>query len=248
LNGATVFPVTVTLVRTSSDQTKDLTTQATVYPFSGQLSPTSATSLPFATNLPQPTFIGSGQPGSLVNLFATMSGVPTEVGLGQTIVTPNGQWSLKALPPLADGTYLITSTVTPPGGSPSQPMFVTPGGSIVVDSVAPRVVSMSAVPRHNQVIVVFRDDRSGMNLTELAQSRNYSWTQPGSGAVQPAAVSVSTPQKPTDPVFVTLTFQRPVRVRHNLRGFHIRTAGIQDAAGNPLNPALPRTHSIHVKA
>jgi hypothetical protein len=244
-NGQTVYTVTISLVRSASNQPASLMTPATVYSFLGQLSPTSATSAPFATNLPQPTFIGTAQPGSVVNLSATKSGVPTSMDLGQVIVTPNGQWSLKVLPPLADGTYVVTGTVTPPGGSPSQPMFVTPGGGLVVDSVAPRVVALSSVPRHNQVIVVVRDDRSGMNLTKLGQNTNYYYIKPGTGAVAPTSAAVSMPQAPTDPVIVTLTFPRTVRVRGNLRGFHIRTTGIQDNAGNPLLSVLPRRHAVH---
>ncbi|PWK34954.1 Ig-like domain-containing protein [Cupriavidus plantarum] len=67
-----------------------------------------------STNDPTPTFTGTAEPGSTVNVYNGTTLV------GTALVDGNGNWSVTPASGLADGTYSFTATATDPLGNVSQ--------------------------------------------------------------------------------------------------------------------------------
>ncbi len=93
------------------------------------------------TNNNRPEFSGTAPPFSIVQLNAGPTAVDATLSLGQAIASATGQWTLTANP-LANGTYFVTATVTPPG---SYPQFTTSltanSGVVVIHASRPHVVA-----------------------------------------------------------------------------------------------------------
>src|SRR5271157_962698 len=207
------YTVTVTVVQAFSNGTPTtvIKSQAVVQaqPFTGRLDPLSDTGESNSdgiTNINQPTFSGTAQPYSLIQIYSKL---PQQLGpilQGSTIAGADGSWSL-ATGPLADGTYAISATVTPPGGAPVSSVALPP---LVIDTVAPRVTGVVYSRAEDEVEVVFRDDASGMNLESLRNPQNYNLI----GHPQRRYASTSLPIittiqiVPNDPQAVVLTLNQ----------------------------------------
>ncbi len=77
------------------------------------------------TNTDRPTFSGkTAVPYSIVQLYARHFNVDAELPLGEAVADGNGNWTFTA-GPMAVGTYIITATVTIPGGYPSNAVTLT---------------------------------------------------------------------------------------------------------------------------
>jgi len=196
------------------------------------------------TNTNRPTFSGTAPPFSTVQLFARPSAYDTNEALGIAVASGSGQWSL-ATGPLADGIYNVTAVVTPPAGYPSAPEVLGTTGNFVIDTVDPQVVGV-VFNSASQVTVLFRDDLSGMNLANLAQTSNYVLAGPRLRGVHPSAATVLAGGSPTGVQEVVLSLPGGRRNRGVIRGVSISgtnqgnnagtaaSSGITDNAGNPL--------------
>ena len=71
------------------------------------------------TNTNRPTFSGTAAPFSIVQLYARHFNADAQLPLGEAVTNGSGQWTLTS-GPLAVGTYIVTATVTLPGGYPSK--------------------------------------------------------------------------------------------------------------------------------
>jgi hypothetical protein len=233
----TPYPVTVTLTRVATKQVSTFSTQIQVYGFTGALSPSSAPGgVPFATNQNQPTFSGTAEPNALIRLFVRPAGQQVVLDLGETIASPSGLWKLTAIP-LADGYYTVTGVVTPAAGPPSgtQPLPLSPGGTLVVDTSRPQLAGVTISPRKNQVTVVYHGGLSGINLAEALNRFNYVWAPPGLPPANPLFVSLaSIPVAPGGPLSVTLTFGYYTRVHGKASSLRILPNTILNNAGTPV--------------
>lgn len=93
------------------------------------------------TNTNRPTFIGTAAPYSIVQLYARHFNTDAEQPLGEAVTNASGQWTLTT-GPLAVGTYIVTGTVTIPGGYPSGlvPMTNQSGGNLLYIDLTPKLV------------------------------------------------------------------------------------------------------------
>lgn len=93
------------------------------------------------TNTNRPTFSGTATPFSIVQLDSRHFNVDAVLPIGETVADSTGHWTLAA-GPLAVGTYVVSATVTPPGGYPSTPTTLTnqDGGDLVYIDLTPRLV------------------------------------------------------------------------------------------------------------
>jgi len=94
---------------------------------------TGASATDGVTNNPAPTFTGTAEPGSTVEVFADDGTGP--VSLGTTTADPaTGAWSLTLTTPLADGAYTITAVATDAVGNVSP---ASGGFALVIDTADP---------------------------------------------------------------------------------------------------------------
>jgi hypothetical protein len=186
-----------------------------------------------ATNTNRPTFSGTTNPFSNVQLFSRLAGVDATLPLGQVIADATGRWSLTTNP-LADGIYTITAIVIPPTGPPSgvMPLAIN-NGQVIIDTVPPTVVSVSRLAGGGRVQVVFRDDLSGLNTSSLMTKSNYTLAGPHGLAVHPTSVLVRA-GLPSEPARVILVLPKGHRTRHAVDTLRIAASGILDNAGNTL--------------
>ena len=105
------------------------------------------------TNVAEPVFSGTGEPGARVDVERVdpMSG--TLILVATTTVGPNGHWTVRATQPLTDGTHQVRVTQVDPAGNRSDALATT----LTVDTIAlaPIVDSLPVGP------VVFLPDVTG---------------------------------------------------------------------------------------
>ncbi len=236
------FPVTVTIVDPSGQSATATSTALLVntgpsFAFTGALAPFSDTSPTHAggfTNTNRPTFAGTAPPFAIVQLTARPLGIDASLPLGQAVASAAGNWTL-ATGPLANGIYIVTAIVTPPGGYPGPSTPLANNGQVVVDTSAPRVASITTLDGMTQVIVTLRTSVSALNLATLFNPANYLFTGPRGLKIHPAAV---TPGFVAGLPAVVLTTTLNPKTRRKLSALTINGAAIKDMAGTSLQGAL----------
>ncbi len=144
---AGTYPLTISVQDSSGDSTtidstavvtNNITTAPANFGFSGGLALNGVNgSHAFTgyTNTNQPTFSGTAVPFSTVQLYGKYWGIDAVQPLGEAVTNASGQWTL-TVGPLAKGTYIITATVTPPGGYPVAEELTNNG--LVYVNIAPK--------------------------------------------------------------------------------------------------------------
>jgi hypothetical protein len=218
---------------------------------SAQIAPSSLTGLigpPAATSVNNPTVTGTAPAGTTIKLFAQASNQSTPSQIGQTTANSNGQWSITAGTPLADGTYVFSMNVVSSDGS----VLPSTLGTVVIDTTAPDVTAVTYNKKTGQVSITFQDSGpSGFDLSSLRNLANYAARtgksarsrayQIGGLTISPGSASSSTE---------TVTFNlvaagKSKRVMHPPKSFYltIHSGGVRNAAGDALsgafNNALP---------
>ena len=117
-------------------------------------------------NTGTPSFEGSAEPNSSVELFAS-DGSTTE-SLGTTIVDENGDWSftVAAGSELADGAYSITVSSVPAGETDPT---TSAAMEITIDTIAPTITSSAIQPGRS-----FGDLAVGIRIPDLVLRRGSS--------------------------------------------------------------------------
>jgi len=195
------------------------------------------------TNVNQPNFFGHSEAFSHVVLFATPTAGGGTTEIGQTQAGGDGSWNITS-DRLADGSYTISATAVDQSGHTTTTAPVTIAAPLVIDTVGPRVIDVNFQRLTGQVFITFQDDRSGMLIQSLVDAANFTFNKqhhrpPGKYIV--TGLSVSGGQSPTDLQTVDVTINGGKRIRG---GFYtitahaasvLKTAGIQDLAGNGLD-------------
>jgi hypothetical protein len=220
------------------------TVSAKLVPVTGTLNPLSDSGVSHTdgiTNIIQPNFVGTADPGSTVRLFGLRAGSPGVLPLGQGVAGLNGIWTITTAP-LVDGSYTVVAASTDVQGninSPLEQLLPAPGrGPLVIDTVGPRVTGVSLDPLTAQVHITFQDDLGGLSGPALLNPANYSFGlinrtgvrafQLGLLGVTPAAAA------PTAPRTVTAVVNGGRRLQAGGYVIQISALGITDAAGNML--------------
>jgi hypothetical protein len=186
----------------------------------------------------QPTYFGTSEDLSRVNLSAqNVSGGPS-FALGGTTADPNGFWQITSEIALIDGQYTITAMAVDQNGVTTA---TTSLGTLTIDTVGPRVTNLGFVQAPGQLIVQLQDERSGLAQAPLTDGRNYQVQKPHlrPGRLLVGELSVTTPTGPTDPQTVTAPLTRSGRTNLGSGTFTVTVfnsdLGITDVAGNPLD-------------
>jgi hypothetical protein len=93
------------------------------------------------TNTDRPIFSGTATPFAIVQLYARHVNVDAQLPLGEAVADAQGRWTLTT-GPLAVGTYIVSATVTIPGGYPSNLITLTNanGTDLVYIDLTPKLV------------------------------------------------------------------------------------------------------------
>jgi hypothetical protein len=237
------FPITVQVFDVGGSTASTSASSALVggppVPLAGHLAAGSITGTSGnITNVNRPTFQGTASAFAIVQLFAQeATAIPAQsIYLGQTIAGPDGAWSLTT-PKLSDGAYTISASMISQAGFPTAPILITsPNNPLIIDTVAPRVSGLAFNPRTGIITVVIQDAGSGLAQQTLMNSANYIimpkrrliGQNPGGAALAPAISGYYSSALST-----TLQFQIPLSAGRYL--FEIKSGGIIDQAGNPLD-------------
>jgi hypothetical protein len=190
------------------------------------------------TNVNRPTFQGTAAPFAIVQLSAQQANTdPTAiVSLGQTMSGPDGAWSLTA-PRLPDGVYTVSASMTSQAGFPTAPvLIVKPDNPLYIDTVAPRISGMVFDPGTGIITVVISDAWSGLDQTTLLDPSNYTIMPRRSLIGRNSRTPSLAPAISgfyTGAQSATLQFQAPLAPGSYL--FQVRSGGLIDRAGNPLD-------------
>ena len=121
------------------------------------------------TNVSSPTIVGTTLPGAQLTLVAQSStGATSTVASGSAGADGSFQLTSSAL---ADGTYnfIVTSV---PSSAGAQPLTFTVG-PVVIDTVAPKVSSVTLNPKTGQILITFTDVGDGLYLPSLTNRLSY---------------------------------------------------------------------------
>lgn len=229
-------------------------------------SDTGASNTDQITRINRPIFIGTGIPGTEVNLFARRAGQVLPTSIGKTTVGSDSRWRFTS-PLLADGEYTIIVT----GSSLSGAVLTTQVPGIVqIDTVGPRLRNawlnggLKVVPQTLDIAgfrlnATFFDDRSGMDAATMRNLSNYQVLQyhfPQPGRLTPTSVVTSfdttadsndPPPPPTADAGAIVQFAGARLGGPSLYVFTISEA-IRDIAGNPLDgdyrPRFPSGNGV----
>jgi hypothetical protein len=157
------FPVVVTVTGIDVSNLVLNTTALVVTPLQG------STGNGGYTNIAEPTFSGTGQPGAAIGIFVTPASGSTPAATGRALVNASGRWSVQVGPALTDGSYGVTATMT---SSVNVAPLTVSLGTVQIDSQGPTVAAISLVPAARQLRVTFQDN-AGLNPASLANAGNY---------------------------------------------------------------------------
>ncbi len=246
------YPVTVIVTHVGADNTVIRTT-ATVgsqaVTLTGNLDASSDSGVSQSdkiTNIVQPVFSGTSEPGTIIKLYAAKDGANnTLVGTG--VAGADGAWSIRSSP-LVDGAYLVTATATDPdaptevtgpvvllgGVDPSRP-------ALVIDTVGPVITEVIFRRALGKIIIAFQDFGGGITTANINDGINYSFTQYAKASFPPNLVtSFSVLQNTTthNPIEMDLFINHGHPLRSGRYILNVKSSGITDIAGNHLDGAF----------
>jgi hypothetical protein len=211
----------------------------------GDLNPSSdsgASRSDHITDVAQPSFSGTSEPGSVVQLFDQQAG-GSPVLIGQTTADSSGAWSITSGVALPDGTNQIVATAVDRNGVTRATTKLAP---VVVATHGPKVVSVFFDRLHGQVDLTFQAGPAGLLDSTLVDASNYSFSKvnlarQGLNLYKVSGVSMAPGgNATTESVVITINGGRPIH--GGSYNFVIRSAapgglasGVQDVAGNPLD-------------
>lgn len=177
-----------------------------------------------------PTFLGTAGVGAIVTLVAAPVGGGATLALGRGVADAAGNWAIDA-PLMPDGTYLVTASAVGEDGSTAT----VPLGTVVIDTVGPQVTGTQLDPARGQIVLGFRDDRSGLDGRSLIDGSNYAFTKAAArpGQFLVTGLSATPPTGLTSVVSTAINGGR--RLRGGLYTLVVRAGGVQDVAGNALD-------------
>jgi hypothetical protein len=193
----------------------------------GSLSPSSfsgTTGSNGITNDATPLFVGTAPPGTLVRLIAdTASTAALAVALGQGTTDDTGHWQIKASH-LPDGSYTVSAEFSMPGSDSVQ---VTPLTQIVIDTMGPRVTSVTYNKKKGLVTVTFSDPM-GIDIATLANQAFFV----ARGSKTGPALKISNFQHTGTQVTFTVSKGRTQPATLFL---NVAAGGVRDVVGNALD-------------
>ncbi len=238
-NGSGAFTVTTTLTAASGASLQS-TTQANVrvipLTLTGQLNANSDSGLSNqdgVTNVTQPNFNGTSEPGAVVTLVAQPLGGGSSFPIAQTTTNSSGFWNINSSN-LSNGSYAITAVASDSFGQTTNTAIEPASHPLKIDTTAPQIGPIVFNRATGQINILLQDSLSGLNLGSVTGS-GYSFTN---AAVKHAAnLAVGVTAQPlangatSETVLLTIKGGKKIK-----SGTYTLTvpAGIQNVAGNSL--------------
>jgi hypothetical protein len=241
------FPFTVSIQHNGPGPDNSTTSASgsarVILPLAGAMSRSSdsgVSNVDGITNINDPLFLGTAQPGATINLFATEFGVGTPILVGTTVADSAGNWSTTTNT-LADGVYVVTGTMTDPVTNlvvQTTVLPITPtGGVLQIDTVQPTVAALSFSPSPGTLGVLLQDVGSGLYLPAISNAGNYSLALAVGLGFQPfPSTGLTVTPVSTNEDLVTIGFNLGSKAKPGVYVVTIQSRGIIDIAGNILNP------------
>lgn len=157
-----------------------------IVPVTGQMSRSSdsgPSNTDGITNINQPVFYGTGQPGTTLRIVVSPAGTgPGDTIVGTTTIDSGGNWTVQVAP-VPDGSWTFyAQAIDPAGGGIVQTAALTTtpegGTTLVIDTAGPRVASIALAP-NGLLVVEFADDVAGLDPAGLSNPGNYQLASPG---------------------------------------------------------------------
>ena len=131
------------------------------------------------TDVNEPNFVGTtNQPDATISLYATATGSSTPVLIGTGMSDASGAWSITLTLALANGGYTITAVAVDASGyTVSSTTAIVP--SLDIDTVGPKVTSVSFNRFQGQIVVTYQDyggannAGSGLDEATVTDASNY---------------------------------------------------------------------------
>lgn len=202
----------------------------------------------FITNVKRPTFEGTADPGSIVQLYVRAEGSSTATLVGQAVVDSLGNWIVRTSK-LADGRYTVTATASNRSGVVTDSIQIAPDpakgvGPLVIDTVGPRINDLVFAPNEGSFTVTYQDNLSGMDQATVIDGINYAFNRLPSLKNRITLVtdlSTTRPANPTAEQVVVGSVNEGRYLVHGVYKLVIRTGpdcvynGVHDVAGNGLD-------------
>lgn len=186
----------------------------------------------------RPSFSGTAEPGSTVQLFAVSTTTGATTFLGQTTATSGGTWTLTSVA-LPEGSYKVNGVMNDAAGNRIQSTQLLPSsklGPLIIDTTGPTVTSAQFIPAQDQVVITYHDNLSGMNTVALANAANVSlgMANGGTRSFRPAHIALASGPAGSGLVTETVTFNLGGRARAGTYVLTLNGANLTDRAGNRL--------------
>ncbi len=201
------------------------------------------------TNVVQPTFNGTSEPGSIINLYVSNQNPPMLIGSGVT--DASGHWSIRSTVALADNAYVVTATATDPNNlnDVTGPVVLlgfggTGGPDLVIDTTGPTVTETIFRRPLGQIIIAFQDlgVRYGFDPKTVLDGSFFRFSVYAKASYPPnliTKIQIVGSGSPTDPVEAILTINNGHPLRTGRYVLTIKSGtpgnGVSDIAGNPLD-------------
>jgi hypothetical protein len=183
------------------------------------------------TNDATPTFLGTSEPGSIVQVFAQVPGGRARRWWAGAVTDAAGAWQITG-GPLPDGVIVFTATALDAGGVRTA---VTPLGTLTIDTVGPRVTGVQFNRAGGRVLVGFRDDRSGLDGRSLIDGIELRVHAAGARRGRFLITNLAAAPATELGATVTVTVNGGRRLRRGSFTLLVRSGGVQDVAGNALD-------------
>lgn len=196
------------------------------------------------TDDPTPILRGTGEPGSVVQVFAQLPG-QAAMWIGQASPDANGNWSVTSLA-LGDGSYDVFVKEFHPLTPLREAERIDLANPVVIDTVGPRVAGLQFDRLTGEWSVSLQDDLSGLSQASLADPNNYALVMMHTLPSFQLAVTGVTPTTPVGPAAsqdVVIEMKNGQRLPAGYYVAEVRSGGIVDQAGNALDGEFSGTFS-----
>jgi uncharacterized repeat protein (TIGR01451 family) len=240
-NGATAFTITTTLTA-ASGASLQATTQVgvSVVPLTltGQLNPASdsgTSNQDHITNITEPNFNGTSEPGAVVTVYAQPTGGGAAVQIAQTATNSSGFWNVNANQPISNGSYAITAIASDSFGQSLTQTIVPASQPLVIDTTGPKVGTIVYNRAAGQLVITVQSSPAGLNLASLLNAAEYSFKSTATKKAANLVVGVTAQPLANGATTETvlLSIKGGKKIKTGTYSLSV-LAGIQNVAGNTL--------------
>ena len=209
-------------------------------PITGNLDPSSdsgVSNTDHITNVNQPTFTGTSEAGSIVNLFAGNTFGTIFVGTG--VADAGGHYAIRSDVVLPDNTYVVYATSSVPGlasdvNGPTILLGTATSPLLVIDTVGPVVSAVSFRRSIGGFAITFQDLNGGL----ASSIGDYGFSVLSGTTFTPNLVTrvfENGSGLPNDPFETLVLVNHGRTLRSGRYVLTVRSGGLTDTAGNALD-------------